>query len=222
MSYQIAVAGDRASGRSAIAAAVVGLLRGRGLKPVLAVDADPATGLGAALGIPAGKRVIDVLEEVVRTEGEAKERLLERRLHQECIGEGVGCDLVTMGRPAGMEAHCYLNSVFRDVLAVLKENYRAVVVDCEPELEHLFAMNRDETHCLLVVGEPTRKGAHAAARIASRSREPAVAVRKRVLILSGSREGDAVGLAPEGVFDAILVLPAGSAPEPIIGRILES
>lgn len=191
----VAVAGPSGKAKSAVAAALVRLLRDAGTKPVLVVDADPGTRLAGLLGVPAGTLISEMLDEVVNTEGTAKERLVEQRLQQDCIAEGRGFDLITMGRPGGLEAHCYLRSVFHGVVARFKANYRAVVVDCDEGFEFAHGMGADDIDRLVVVDDPAPAASGALARAA----ELAVAVRRRVLV---SRGTDAV---PAGFDEAVCV-----------------
>jgi CO dehydrogenase nickel-insertion accessory protein CooC1 len=204
MICQIAVAGCSGSGKSGVAALLACLMRDSGVKPVLAVESDPGGNLSRILGMPEAKQVIGMVEEVVRVEGESKERLLDQRLQQECVSEGEGMDFLDVGRPGGLDGYCYMNNTLREALSALNANYRAVVVNCEPELLHLKRMNSDDINCLLIVSSPDPDQVRRAAEIAGQARELGVAVRRIVLLLTGPSRG---GAADSACFDAIIESP---------------
>ena len=156
-----------------------------GIRPVFAIDAHPGANLAESLGVEAGATVSDVMEQVLEVEEKAKELLLEQRVQQECVAEGKGFDLLTMGRPGGVDAHCYLNSVSCESLENLKKNYAAIVTACEMELQHICRHNRRDIDCLVVLGEPVGPGLEDAAWTLGRAEDAGVTVRRRLLVWSG-------------------------------------
>ena len=202
MSYVVAVAGPAAGAKSVVAAMLVGMLRDAGTKPVLVVDADPAMRLAGLLGASPGRLISEMLDTVVRDEGTAKELLVEQYVQQDCITEGKGFDLVTMGNPGGLEAHCYLRSVFHGVLAKFKMSYRACVIDCDAHFEFVHGMGADDIDRLVVVSDSPEE----ATETLLRARDLPVAVRKRVLIQPSAGNG------VEG-FDEVLAVPGITDPQ---------
>lgn len=200
MNYVVAVVGPSGATKSSVAASLVRKLVDSGEKPVFVVDADPAMVLTRLLGIEKAPRVSDVLDEIVLTEGTAKERLAEQRLQQELIIEGRGFDLITMGNPGGLEAHCYLRTVFRDVLASVVSRYRSSVVDCEPGFEYLHGLSLTDIDRLVVVSEPAEDAARCAVEIAARAAHLPMAVRRRVLAWTGTPSAVASNLVPPDAF----------------------
>jgi CO dehydrogenase maturation factor len=214
MSYLIAVAGKGGTGKSTVSAFLVRLLLEEGIRPVLAVDADPNSTLGPLLGVQPGTTIGEIREEVLKEKasitGIPKERLLEMKL-EECIHESNGFDLLTMGRPEGPDCYCYINNLLRGALTRLRSNYRAIVVDNEAGMEHLSRMNMNVIDSLVMVCEPTVVSARAAARIAVLVDSLPVSVRRRVLVWN-KVEGSEPPNAPRALlagerFDDTILLP---------------
>ncbi len=206
MNHVVAVVGPSGGPKSSVAAGLVRELVESGNKPVFVIDADPAMELTRQLGITAGARVSDVLDEIVLTEGTAKELLAEQRLQQELIIEGRGFDLITMGKPGGLDAHCYLRTVFRDILASVVSRYRSSVVDCEPGFEYLHGLSLTDIDRLVVVSEPEPEAARVAVEIAERATHLPMAVRRRVLAWTGEPVTAVSDLIPEGVFHEFITV----------------
>jgi len=202
----VAVAGESGPEKSVVAAVLVRMLREEGTRPILVVDADPGMRLAGLLGVAAGMLISEMLDEVVRTESTSKEHLVEQRLQQECIVEGTGFDLITMGKAGGLEAHCYLRSVFHGVLARFKANYRAIVVDCDPDFEFMHGMGADDIDRLVVVSESEAEAGAMAERAAGLS----VAIRRRILVRCGDAASGSAGGFQEAVGVSGIEALAGS------------
>ncbi len=193
---------------------MVRMLRNRGIRPVLAVDADPNSTLGPLLGLSPAARLGDIregmMEEKEKVTGIPKERLLDQRV-QECVAEGLGFDLLTMGRSEGPDCYCYVNNLLRQALSSLKENYKAVVVDNEAGMEHISRMNLSEVDCLALVSEPTAVSARSVRRIMELAASLPIKVRRRVLVwnkVASSGVPDSVAkLTAVSMFDAVVKLP---------------
>jgi CO dehydrogenase maturation factor len=185
MSYLLAIAGKGGTGKTTLAACLVRLLLEKGLRPVLAVDADPNATLAPLLGLKAETTISDIrkeiMEEKARVTGVPKERLLELKLG-ECLVESDGFDLLTMGRPEGADCYCYVNNLLRGALLRLRGNYGVTVVDNEAGMEHLSRMNTNDIDCLVLVCEPTLVSARSAARISRLADTLPVKVRRKTLV----------------------------------------
>lgn len=215
MAFLAAVTGKGGTGKTTVAAFLVRLLLDKGIRPVLAVDADPNSSLAPLVGVAPGPTISDMREEVLEEKGNVteipKERILGMKL-EESIVEANGFDLLTMGRPEGAACYCYVNSLLRGALSRLKSNYRVTVVDNEAGMEHLSRMNTDRIDCLVVVSEPSAASARAAGRICALSEGLPVAVRRKVLVWnktgpSGVPEAAQQVLAGR-TFDGTVILPA--------------
>ncbi|GAH71770.1 unnamed protein product, partial [marine sediment metagenome] len=101
MSLSIAASGKGGVGKTTLCALLVRYFIEMGKKPVLAVDGDPNSSLGALLGMEPERKIGDLREEVNDPanipSGVPKTRMLETWLN-EIIQEGRGFDLLTMGR----------------------------------------------------------------------------------------------------------------------------
>jgi CO dehydrogenase maturation factor len=165
----VGVAGKGGVGKTTITALLVRSLLARGLKPLLAVDADPNTCLYEKLGVEAGRTLGQIREESVRLRqaapsGLAKRDLLEMEV-QSAIVEGTGFDLLAMGRQEGPGCYCYVNNLLRSFIDGLGGAYKAVVIDNEAGMEHLSRRTNAGVDVMLFVCQPTRSSARAVARL---------------------------------------------------------
>ncbi|MEK7477232.1 MAG: AAA family ATPase [Candidatus Coatesbacteria bacterium] len=210
----IAVTGKGGTGKTTVAATLVRMLVARGIRPVLAVDADPASTLAPLLGLEPGPAVSDIREEVMdeksRTSGIPKERLMDAKM-AELLVEATGFDFLAIGRPEGPDCYCYVNNLIREALEKLRGNYPVTIVDNEAGMEHLSRMNTDDISCMLVLSEPTMVGARTAVKIAELARSLPVKVGKRVLVWNkvgpAGVPAAAAGVVPAGLFDASVSIP---------------
>ena len=214
MSNVIAITGKGGTGKSTVSAFLVRVLIENGIRPVLAVDADPNSTLAPLLGLPEAATISDIRDDILKEKanitGVPKERLLEMKL-QESIQESEGFDLLTMGRPEGQHCYCYVNNLLRGALARLRSSYRAVVIDNEAGMEHLSRMNTDNVDCLVAVSEPTSVGARAVSRIVELTSSLSVTVHRKVIVWNKVVDGTVPQAARdlvEGIaFDDSLLLP---------------
>jgi CO dehydrogenase maturation factor len=165
----IGIAGKGGVGKTTIAALLIRGLLARGLKPLLAVDADPNTCLYEKLGVEPGRTLGQIREESVRLKdgapaGLAKRDLLEMEV-QGAIVEGVGFDLLAMGRQEGPGCYCAVNNLLRSFVDGLGGAYKAVVIDNEAGMEHLSRRTNAGVDVMLFVCEATRSSARTVARL---------------------------------------------------------
>ena len=248
MTKVIALAGKGGTGKTTIAALLTRSLLRRGQGPVLAIDADPAMNLHLALGLPAPTTVGELREDL-RTAQLAISRQ-EHLTHQirMALEEGEQVDLLAMGRPEGAGCYCAVNNMLRQILDDLGKSYRWVVVDNEAGMEHISRRTTRDVDLLLVVTDPTVRGARAAQTIAAMAGEVDVKVRHKLLVVNRARGPlppeleaalDEVGLERAAVVPADDVLadldaqgsallhlngasPAGQAVEALAERVLEA
>jgi len=164
----VGVAGKGGVGKSTIAALLIRSLLARGVRPLLAVDADPNTCLYEKLGVEAGRTLGQIREESVRLKQEtptlAKRDLLEMEV-QSAVVEGTGFDLLAMGRQEGPGCYCYVNNLLRSFVDGLGGAYKAVVIDNEAGMEHLSRRTNAGVDVMLLICEPTRSSARTIARL---------------------------------------------------------
>jgi CO dehydrogenase maturation factor len=190
MTKVIALAGKGGTGKTTIAALLTRSLLQRGITPVLAIDADPATNLHLALGLPAPATVGEVREGMRQEAGAgalgvavARRDYLKHELRM-AIEEGDQVDLVAMGRPEGQGCYCAVNHLLRDLLDELGRSYACVVVDNEAGMEHISRRTTRDVDLLLVVTDPTMRGVRTAESIAAMAGEVDVNVRRTLLVVN--------------------------------------
>ena len=162
MTTTIAIAGKGGSGKTTIAALLIKMLSQKGA--VLAIDADPATNLNLALGLPLNDTVGKVREEMAakvkaRTmePGLAKQDYLDIKI-SEALVESQQIDLLAMGRPEGPGCYCAANSMIRTCIDRLGKNYDYVVIDCEAGMEHISRQTTRDIDIMLLVSDLTVRG----------------------------------------------------------------
>ncbi|MGE5190109.1 MAG: AAA family ATPase [Gemmatimonadota bacterium] len=167
MTTMIAVAGKGGVGKTTCAALILRGLASAGVRPLLAVDADPNANLHLLLGLERPAGLGSLREDLLAAPagGAPKEELLEAAVQQR-VSEGEDVDLVTMGRGEGPGCYCYVNNLLRRSLSRLAGSYRAVVVDNEAGMEHLSRRNLRVIDHLVLVADPSPRGMATARAIA--------------------------------------------------------
>jgi len=185
MSLTIAMAGKGGTGKTTIAGLLIRFLLERGMKPILAVDADANANLNDVLGL-----------KVVATLGEAREGIkdqvptgMTRDIYmqykvEEALVESEGYDLIVMGRPEGAGCYCHANTLLSQYMDRLCGNYRVVVMDNEAGMEHISRLVARSADILLIVSDPTQRGIMAAKRIHDLARELKLDIKKDYLIIN--------------------------------------
>jgi len=188
MTKTLAISGKGGTGKTTIAALIIRWLREHVSKSILAVDADSNVNLNDLLGVPVKETVGSIREEMKRLVnslpgGMTKQEFLEYKI-QTCLVETANFDLIAMGRPEGPGCYCYANSLLRDILQKLGNNYEYVVIDNEAGMEHLSRRTDQSIDYLLIIADPTLRGVHAAGKISRLLLELDSRVREKYLILN--------------------------------------
>ena len=139
----IAVCGKGGAGKTVFSGALVRALGEKsGNNSILVVDADPAMGLAYLLGLPAD----------IKTLGNARDELIDRArttgnpdeiagmidyLLLEALHETERFSFLAMGRSRSKGCYCPLNSLLKESIRKLAQNYDVVVVDAEAGLEQI-------------------------------------------------------------------------------------
>ena len=199
MTTTIAVAGKGGTGKTTLTGLLIRRLAEHNAGPILAIDADPASNLNTVLDLPLEKTVGDVREE---TSAKARANLLEAGIAKRdlfdyeinsSVVEGVGVDLLAMGRPEGPGCYCAANNMLRAIIDSIADSYPWVVIDNEAGLEHLSRRTTRDVDLLLIVSDATVRGITTAGRIASMLTELDTTVGKHFLIVNRAP----TGLTPE-------------------------
>ncbi len=119
MTLSIAIAGKGGIGKTTLSALLVRALREAGIRPILAVDADPNSNLAEALGVKPGRPLAEIREVGSSPEGSppsgiGRVRAVEDEI-QRAITEDDGFDLIAMGRPEGPRCYCAVNNLLAQV-----------------------------------------------------------------------------------------------------------
>jgi CO dehydrogenase maturation factor len=190
MTYTIAFAGKGGTGKTTIAALLIRALMERSRGPLLAIDADPASNLHLALGMPMPVTVGAIREEMgeaaqARQLGVSMSRrdYLDREVRM-AIEEGEKVDLITMGRPEGQGCYCAVNHLLREVMDELGQSYPFIVVDNEAGMEHISRRTTRDVDLLLLVTDPTVRGVKTAGEMADLASNLEVNVERTLLILN--------------------------------------
>ena len=201
----IAVCGKGGVGKTSISAALVKILSGNSQNKVLAIDADPAVGLSTALGIKVGKTVDDVRTDLIRQvkSGNAGDQVeILSRLDYElfsALEEQQNLAFLAIGRPEKKGCYCQVNSLLKDVIASIVDNFDYVVIDGEAGIEQVNRRVMEKVSHLVLVSDASAKGLNVA-KIIRQISDAAVDYEKAGLILNrirGEDERALVSVPPE-------------------------
>ncbi|MGB9698339.1 MAG: AAA family ATPase [Thermodesulfobacteriota bacterium] len=187
MGKVMAMAGKGGTGKTTLAALIIRYLKKKGMGPILAVDADPSSNLGEALGLEVDKTLGAAREDFFEIKGNlppgmTKENYLEMRLHEVLI-ESPGLDLLVMGRPEGPGCYCYANNILRRHLDRLVHNYPFVVMDNEAGMEHLSRRTTQGVDYLFFLADYSLRGIRTVGQIKKLVEELKLAVKQKYLII---------------------------------------
>lgn len=197
MGYKIAVAGKGGTGKTTLTGLLIDYLVKNGAGPILAVDADANSNLNEVLGTEIEGTIGDVREEVAQKSlmgddsfpaGMRKADYLKYKLNA-LVTEGVGYDLIVMGRSQGPGCYCYVNGVLKAQVDALSGNYDYIVVDNEAGMEHLSRKLIDPVDTLFLISDCSRRGIQAVGRIKELVSELNLKVGQIFLIVNRAPEG---------------------------------
>ncbi len=194
MAFRIAVAGKGGVGKTTFASLIIYHLIKAGKMPILAVDADPNSNLNVNLGMQVNDVVSDLREEVLEKKvpaGMAKTEFMELKMH-ECLTEGKGVDLLTMGQPEGPGCYCAINNLLRKYLSKIAKQYKYVVMDTEAGMEHLSRRTTDDIDVLFIVSEPTKVSLQSAARVKETAERIKLKIKQTIMVLNKSNQEEGI------------------------------
>jgi len=178
MSRVIATLGKGGVGKTTIAAMLVKALAESGAGKVLAIDADPAGGLGLALDLPVSKTVNDVRMEIIEAVKEGSNNKPELAISLdyrllEALAERDNVAFLSVGRPEEEGCYCQLNTLLREAIEVLSRGFDITVVDAEAGIEQINRRVMRSVDILLLVSDTSLKGMKVASSIAEAAKEAA-------------------------------------------------
>jgi CO dehydrogenase maturation factor len=187
MALKIAVSGKGGVGKTTVAAVLASLYARDGRK-VIAVDADPASSLPAALGVPEEKRssivplscMLDVIEERTGARpGNAPSLYsltpkVDDLVAKYAVRGRDGVEVLVLGpiKAPGSGCFCPESALLKALLRhLVLEDQHLVLIDMEAGLEHLGRCTSQSVDVMLVVVEPGRRSVDTASRIATMATE---------------------------------------------------
>ncbi len=159
------ITGKGGVGKTSISAAFVRILRERFPdKRVLAIDADPATGLSTALGLVPKLTLDGIRKHIAHSieQGDtayAIELLSEAKFHMlDAIVEKENISFIAIGRPESAGCYCKVNAYLKEVVTSLSENFDFVIIDGEAGIEQVNRRVVEEFTNLILVSDASKKG----------------------------------------------------------------
>ena len=168
----ITVAGKGGVGKTSVAAAMVKIISQTfPEKRLLAIDADPATGLSTALGVEVKATIDDIRKDIVSTlkEGDtrsAMELLGDARYKIfDAMTETDKFAFIAVGRPESAGCYCKINSYLKEVISLLSGDFDYVVIDGEAGVEQVNRRAMEKVTHLVLVTDPSKKGRQVIAQV---------------------------------------------------------
>lgn len=185
MGFTIALGGKGGSGKTTVAGLLIHHMIRKGMKPVLAIDADPNANLNDVLGVMLNGTLSDAREMMKKDvpPGMTKDIFMEMKMEQALV-EGDGFDLIAMGMPEGPGCYCAANNLLSQLIDRLIGNYDYLVVDNEAGMEHFSRLTQKDIDLLVLVSDPSRRGLTAACRIAALVRVLPMKVKEILLVVN--------------------------------------
>jgi CO dehydrogenase maturation factor len=144
--HVIAVCGKGGVGKTAFSSILSRVLIEANIRPLLLIDADPAGGLGMAIGESPINTLGGVRDQLIASarKGETAEAAnqLDYLLLQ-ALMERKDYSLLAMGRSTEKGCFCPANQLLKASIDVLVSSFVAVLIDAEAGIEQI---NRDVTH----------------------------------------------------------------------------
>jgi CO dehydrogenase maturation factor len=193
MATTIVVAGKGGTGKTTISSLLIQLLSAKGV--VLAIDADPATNLHQALGVPLDDTIGGIREQMTEaiisgaiSPTVPKQEYLDSKITAALV-EAKGFDLLAMGRPEGPGCYCAANNMLRLSIDRFGRNYDYVIIDSEAGMEHISRQTTRDVDILLIVSDVTQRGIYTAAEIKRLISQMRTKVGMICLVINRSRNG---------------------------------
>lgn len=138
----LAVCGKGGVGKTTVSAVAAQALSEVPDSRILIVDADPAGGLGIALGIKPARTLNDVRKEIIEEirAGKRDERDLSVSLDYllaEALSEKGNLAFVSIGRPEDIGCYCRVNVILKDAVEGLAVHFDHTLIDAEAGIEQV-------------------------------------------------------------------------------------
>jgi CO dehydrogenase maturation factor len=160
----IAYLGKGGSGKSILSSLTAKIAKEKN-KKMLLIDADPAMGLATALDVQNYKTIGKAREEIIRqakiARSEEKSRLSEiiDYLLMEALYETDSYSLLVMGQTNTVGCYCPINSLLRETIATIADNYDVVIIDAEAGIEQINREVTKSVHFPILLTDNSMRGA---------------------------------------------------------------
>ena len=219
----VSITGKGGVGKTSLVAVLLDELARFGYPgPVLAVDADPATTLHLALGLPEPEATVaDVREttpldaRTVRSlpEGSTVSTYARDKLRQAGVVSRhrlrqMELDLMALGQDEGPGCYCHINRALSAALSQIVSAYRLVLVDNEAGVEHVSRYRLPQADLLLVIVAPGRAAQAVGQRVLATARQVEMAIEATWMVFNQAPAGYH---PPDYETRVTLVVPASSS-----------
>jgi CO dehydrogenase maturation factor len=160
----LAVCGKGGVGKTCISALLVKMLSENQSAKTLAIDADPAVGLSYPLGINVKKTVDDIRNDLIKRlkngEKNSRHELIKSLDYDlfNALEERKNLAFLAIGRPEGDGCYCQVNSLLKDLIKDIAQNFDYVVIDAEAGVEQISRRVMEMVTHLLLVSDASLKG----------------------------------------------------------------
>lgn len=195
MTHTIAVAGKGGVGKTTTCGMMIDYLCGKGLGPILVVDADANSNLNEVLGVEVETTLGEIREEMAQAElkGTMPQNMTKADYadmkFSSALVEQDDYDMLVMGRSQGKGCYCFVNGVLKSLVDKYAGNYRYLVIDNEAGLEHISRGTLPHVDTMLLISDCSRRGIQAVGRIAEMIRELELKPTRMKLIVNRAPEG---------------------------------
>ena len=160
----IALCGKGGVGKTSIGALMIKILSGQDDLKILAIDADPAVGLASALGVTVRKTVDDIRRLFIKDSRQGVQKGKDESLKMldyeifDALAQEKGFSLLSIGRPEEEGCFCKVNSLLKDIIENLSENFDIVLIDGEAGVEQINRRVMKRVDHLVLVSDTSVKG----------------------------------------------------------------
>jgi len=163
----LAVCGKGGVGKTTVSAVAAQALSEKKDLRALVVDADPAGGLGMALGLTPRLTLNDVRKEIIEEvkEGKRDERDLSVSLDYliaDALTERGNMAFLSIGRPEDEGCYCKVNVILKDAIEGLAGRFDATVIDAEAGIEQVNRKVISSVDYVLLVSDTSAKAVRVA------------------------------------------------------------
>jgi len=160
----IAVCGKGGVGKTCISALLVKMLSENHSTKILAIDADPAVGLSYPLGVKVKKTVDDIRNDLIKRlkngEKTSRHELIKSLDYDifNALEEKKNLAFLAIGRPEGDGCYCQVNTLLKDIIKDIAQNFNFVVIDAEAGVEQISRRVMEMVTHLVLVSDASLKG----------------------------------------------------------------